>query len=138
MKIKVLDKKCMLTKGYAKDAGLDLRAREGKIIKYLEVANFKTGICVEIPLGRSGDVRPRSGLNKQGIIVAYGTVDPGYTGEIEVTIINLSGSDFEIKEHERIAQLVICKIDEEIDLEIVEELPASERGNRGFGSTGIK
>jgi dUTP pyrophosphatase len=136
MKVKVLDENCVLTKGYVGDAGWDLRAAEGKVIRVLETVVIGTGVCVEIPDGYSGDVRPRSSFNKMGIYCAYGTVDFGYTGEIKVALTNLSNELYVVKKYDRIAQLVVNKISEDNTLEFAHELEVSARGDKGFGSTG--
>ncbi|GLC32895.1 dUTP diphosphatase [Clostridium omnivorum] len=136
MKVKLIDKNCILTKGHITDAGWDLKTRESKVLEPLEVYTLPVGVCVQLPKGFSGDVRPRSGLNSKGIVVLYGTADFGYTGEIKVTLINLSGKPYQINQYDRIAQLVINKIDNDANLEIVEELSCSSRGANGFGSTG--
>lgn len=137
MKIKVLDNRCILSKGYVTDAGWDLRSRRKYVIAPGETIVVETGVCVEIPEGYSGDVRPRSSVSLQGILVHYGTVDVGFTGEVKVTVTNLNHErEFTIYQYERIAQLVINSIDDDSSLEIVQELNDSARGANGFGSTG--
>lgn len=122
-------------------AGMDLTADiEGSII--LEPGKFKiipTGIAVTIPYGYEAQVRPRSGLAlKYGITVlnSPGTIDADYRGEVCVILINLGEKPFEIKRGDRIAQMVVSKI-ELVKLVEVETLPDSQRGAAGFGSTGI-
>jgi len=98
-----------------------------------------TGICVEIPAGYEGQVRPRSGLaRKNGIIVSNtpGTIDADYRGEIIVLLTNLTGGRFKIERGMRIAQMVICPVVRGI-LTKVDELGVTERGTNGFGSTGV-
>lgn len=140
MKIKLLDKNCMPYKKYQNDAGLDLRARiDGEIRFYPNMRmTIPTGVCIEIMPGLVGDIRPRSGLVKDlGLVAQYGTIDAGYTGEIGVTLINLSTQHVTIQPYERIAQLVIHPILIP-EIEIVDDLEESDRGDKGFGSTGIK
>lgn len=98
-----------------------------------------TGIYVEIPEGYEGQVRPRSGLAKDyGVTVlnSPGTIDSDYRGEIKVILINLGKEPFRVKRGDRIAQLVIVPIVRAV-FEEVEELSNTERGEEGFGSTGI-
>jgi len=123
-------------------AGMDLRANiEAPItIKPLERAIVKTGLFIELPIGCEAQVRSRSGLAaKKGITVlnAPGTVDADYRGEIGVILVNLSNEDFTIENGERIAQLIIAKHERAV-WEEVEVLDTTERGEGGFGSTGIK
>ncbi len=123
-------------------AGMDIRANLDKpfILKPLERAIIKTGLFIALPQGYEAQVRPRSGLAiKKGITVlnAPGTIDADYRGEIGVILINLSNEDFEVKDGERIAQLVIAK-HESITWEEVTVLNETKRGEKGFGSTGLK
>lgn len=123
-------------------AGLDVRANnpEPIVLKPLERAMVPTGLFIEIPAGYEVQVRPRSGLAaKKGVTVlnAPGTIDADYRGEVCVILVNLSNADFVIEKGERIAQLVLAK-HERIDWECVNELASSERGEGGFGSTGVK
>jgi len=123
-------------------AGMDLRANliESVSLKPLERTIIKTGLFIELPVGIEAQVRPRSGLAaKKGITVlnAPGTIDADYRGEIGVILVNLSNEDFTIENGERIAQLIIAK-HERADWEEVEILGETERGEGGFGSTGVK
>ena len=124
--------------------GMDLRANieEEVTLKPLERKLFPTGIFVDIPMGYSGDVRPRSGLAfKHGITVlnSPGTVDPGYHGEVGVVLVNLSNDQFTIKPGDRIAQFVLSKIGqiEWEPVESVEEFNSESRGG-GFGHSGVE
>jgi dUTP pyrophosphatase len=97
-------------------------------------------VKIAMPQGIVGLVHPRSGLAaKNGITVlnAPGTVDSGYRGEVAVTLVNHSDVDFEIKRGDRIAQIVFQKY-EQVRFVEVTELPGSQRGDAGFGSTGVK
>ena len=123
-------------------AGMDLRANisESITIPPLGRVLVKTGLFVEIPIGYEAQVRPRSGLAfKKGITVlnSPGTIDADYRGEIGVILVNLSNEFFDIENGERIAQLVIAK-HERIDWQAVEILSDTDRGEGGFGSTGVK
>jgi dUTP pyrophosphatase len=121
------------------DAGLDLRANADVEVMAGERAMIPTGIAVAIPGGFAGLVLPRSGLaSKHGLTLANapGLIDAGYRGEVIVAIVNLDTTDaVKIARGERIAQLVIVAIPS-IDPTWVAQLPASQRGSDGFGSTG--
>lgn len=121
-------------------AGVDIRAniKEAITIGSLERVLIPTGIKMEIPLGYEVQVRPRSGLAiKHGITMlnSPGTIDSDYRGEIKVIVINLSKDNYTIEPNERIAQLVLNKVDQ-MDFVLVEELSDTERGAGGFGHTG--
>lgn len=123
-------------------SGMDVRANldESIVIPPLGRAMVKTGLYLEMENGIECQVRPRSGFAlKKGITVLNtpGTVDADYRGEIGVILINLSAENVEIQDGERIAQLVFCKI-EQVSLKAVDILSESERGDGGFGSTGLK
>lgn len=143
MKIKIINKSNHALPNYETmaSAGMDLRANlsESRILKPLERSIVGTGLFIELPIGVEAQVRPRSGLAaKKGITVlnAPGTIDADYRGEIGVILINLSNEDFEIVNGERIAQLVIAK-HERAEWVAVEALSETDRGEGGFGSTGV-
>ncbi|HYU58046.1 MAG TPA: dUTP diphosphatase [Actinomycetota bacterium] len=121
------------------DAGLDLAANAEVEIGPGERALVPTGLAIAIPEGHAGLVLPRSGLaSKHGIGLANapGLIDAGYRGEVTVSVINHDRSTpYRIRRGERIAQLVIVAVPA-VTLREVDELPDSERGGGGFGSTG--
>ncbi|WP_256010838.1 dUTP diphosphatase [Desertivirga xinjiangensis] len=123
-------------------AGMDLRAfiRENEIIiKPLQRVLIPTGLYMELPKGFEAQVRPRSGLAyKYGITVlnSPGTIDADYRGEIKILLINLSDTDFVVRNGDRVAQMVISKY-EQIDWGEVEILTDTVRGAGGYGHTGI-
>ena len=122
-------------------AGMDLRANidEPIIIKPLQRLVVNTGLFISLEPGYEAQIRPRSGLAlNKGITVinSPGTIDADYRGEIGVILINLSDSSFEINSGDRIAQMIIAK-HETISWRVVEKLDKSDRGNKGFGSTGV-
>ncbi len=124
----------------AGDAGADLVAREGVVLAAGGGrAMVPTGVAVAIPEGYAGFVLPRSGLAaRHGVTVvnAPGLVDAGYRGELTVALLNTDPeSDYEVHRGDRIAQLVIVAV-AAVNFEVVEELPASERGGGGFGHSG--
>lgn len=123
-------------------AGMDVRANNDQpvVLKPLGRAVVPTGLYLEIPAGYEVQVRPRSGLAaKKGVTVlnAPGTIDADYRGEVCVILVNLSDEEFTIVKGERIAQLVLAR-HEKIEWEEVDTLASSERGEGGFGSTGVK
>ena len=121
------------------DAGADLRAAETLVIPAGERRLVRTGVSIALQEGFVGLVHPRSGLAaKHGITVlnAPGTIDAGYRGEIMVTLLNTSSESFEVSAGDRIAQLLIQEIFKARFVEVT-ELPGSDRGHSGFGSTGV-
>ena len=121
-------------------SGLDLRANlsEPVVLKSLERKMIPTGLFLEIPIGYEVQVRPRSGLAfKHGItcLNSPGTVDSDYRGEIKIILINLSAEEHLINHGDRIAQMVVCKVEKAI-LQSVMELENTSRGEGGFGHTG--
>lgn len=126
------------TRAHEHDAGWDLHALEHDQLQPGETRKIRTGIAVGVPVGQVGDVRSRSGLAARNIIVANspGTLDPGYTGEVKVLLANRTHKRFIINPGDRIAQLVFTYINTQPMVE-VDELDATERGEGGFGSTGI-
>jgi dUTP pyrophosphatase len=125
-------------RAYAGDAGLDLAACDRHELGPGERATVGTGLAVAIPEGHAGFVQPRSGLAaRHGLTVvnAPGLVDSGYRGEIRVVLLNTDAREpFVVERGMRIAQLVVLPVPE-LDPVEVEELPESERGVRGFGSS---
>ena len=125
-------------RAYAGDAGLDLAACERHELGPGERATVGTGLAVAIPAGHAGFVQPRSGLAaRHGLTVVNspGLVDSGYRGEIRVVLLNTDAREgFTVEPGMRIAQLVVLPVPE-LDPVEVEELPESERGVRGFGSS---
>jgi dUTP pyrophosphatase len=122
------------------DAGADLRSSQAIVIQPGERATVPTGMAIALPAGYVGLVHSRSGLAaKNGIMVlnSPGTIDAGYRGEIKVTLLNTDKSEpFEIKVGDRIAQLLVQQVEQARFIQ-VEFLPDSNRGDGGFGSTGV-
>ncbi len=122
-------------------SGVDLRAAlaEPLTLRPGERALVPTGLVVEIPAGWEGQVRPRSGLAlKHGVTLANppGTIDSDYRGEVGVVLVNLGDAAHTVQPGDRVAQLVLARV-ERIEWQEAEELAESERGEGGFGSTGI-
>ena len=144
IKVKVVNKGHQPLPQYAtaQSAGMDLRANIDAPItlKPLERKLIPTGLHIALPVGYEAQVRPRSGLAlKKGITVLNtpGTVDADYRGEVGVILINLSQEDFVVEDGERIAQMIIARHDQ-ADFESVEILDETERGEGGYGHTGVK
>ncbi len=142
IKIKKINKKASIPEYMTKNSsGMDLFACIDKniILKPFERKLISTGFALAIPDGYEAQIRPRSGLAiKHGITLLNtpGTIDSDYRGEIKIILINLSNQDFIIKNGDRIAQMVINKI-EKVNIQLVDNLEDTERGDGGFGSTGI-
>jgi dUTP pyrophosphatase len=123
---------------YPGDAGLDLAACERVVLGPGEREIVATGVAVAIPFGYAGYVQPRSGLAADHgitIVNSPGLVDSGYRGELRVVLLNTDRErSFEIEPGMRIAQLVLIPVPP-VELRVVDELPVSERGERGFGSS---
>lgn len=126
---------------YPGDAGMDLRAVEAFHLEPFERALIPTGLAIAIPEGYAGLVQPRSGLAvKQGVTVLNtpGLIDSHYRGELKIALINLDPkSTFEVRPGDRIAQLVIQKV-ECVNWSVVDSLDETERGTGGFGSSGVQ
>ena len=144
IEIKVVNKGHQQLPAYAtpQSAGMDLRANldEPIVLRPLERKLIKTGLFIALPEGCEAQIRPRSGLAlKHGITVLNtpGTIDADYRGEIGVCLINLSQDDFIINDGERIAQMVIARHEQGAFVS-VEVLDETERGEGGYGHTGVK
>ena len=142
MKVKIINKSQHPLPAYETilSAGMDLRASltESIILQPMQRALIPTGLYIELPAGTEAQIRPRSGLAfKHGITVlnSPGTIVADYRGEIKVLLINLSQEPFEIKDSERIAQMIISK-HETVEWQLVESLNETQRGEGGFGHTG--
>ncbi len=138
IKIRRLDKSLPLpvyqTEG---SSGLDLYASRDCVLASGGFEMISTGVALEIPGGYEGEVRARSGLASKfgiGVLNSPGTIDSDYRGEIKVILFNIGKKDFEIKKGNRIAQLIITKV-EKVNLVETEELNSTKRENGGFGST---
>jgi len=144
MKIEIVNRGHQPLPQYATEqsAGMDLRANidDPVVLRPLERRLIPTGLHIALPPGYEAQVRPRSGLAlKHGITVlnAPGTVDADYRGEIGVVLINLSNQDFIVNDGERIAQMVIAR-HETAEFVEVETLSETQRGEGGYGHTGVK
>ena len=122
--------------GPAEDAGMDLRSVERVVVSPGAALGVPTGIAIELPPGYEAQVRPRSGMAlKHSMTCNFGTIDPGYRGEIRVVMFNLGKADYVVEKGDRIAQLVIARY-EAVEWEEGTDLTGTERGEGGFGSSG--
>jgi dUTP pyrophosphatase len=142
--IKVINKGHQPLPAYAtaQSAGMDLRANidQPVVLHPMERKLIGTGLYIALPEGYEAQVRPRSGLAlKHGLTVLNtpGTIDADYRGEIKVLLVNLSADDFVVNDGERIAQMVVAR-HEKADFIEVEALDETERGDGGYGHTGVK
>jgi len=122
--------------GHKGDAGLDLFSCADYVLGAGEVKAIQTGIKVAIPRGYVGLIWDKSGISLKGVHKLAGVVDAGYRGEVQVVMINLGNTPYEIKKGMKIAQMLIQPINEVKVIE-VEDLDDTSRGEGGFGSTGL-
>lgn len=136
LKIKKVYPDAILPKRFSvDDAGLDLFSYESQPLHPNETRLISTGIAMEIPPGHYGRVAPRSGISLDRIFVNAGVIDRGYRGEVKVMLHNCGTQSYPILKGTRIAQLILEKISIPVVQE-VQELGATDRGDKGFGSTG--
>lgn len=140
--IKILSRDAQIPHmAYNGDAGVDLRSVERIVLKPQERAMVATGLAIALPEGYAGFILPRSGLAaKHGVSIvnAPGLIDSNYRGELKVILLNTDpDNSFTIEIGDRIAQLIVMPVPT-INFEQVEELTESQRGESGFGSSGIR
>lgn len=138
MKIKLLNKNCIPERKHDWDAGLDMKAAETVTIKSGENRQIGLGVCVQIPVGYVGLMCPRSSIGVNTMLrpsISVGVIDAGYTGEVHQPYTNIGDEPITLQEGERIGQLVVVPL-LDFDLEFVDELEPTERGDGAFGSTG--
>ena len=143
LKIQIINKSGNALPNYETiaSAGMDLRANvtETIILKPLERLLIPTGLFMELPIGYEAQIRPRSGLAfKHGITIlnSPGTIDADYRGEVKILLVNLSSVEFEIKNGDRVAQMIVAK-HEKVNWEEVDILSETVRGEGGYGHTGV-
>lgn len=123
------------TRAFLTDAGLDLYAMHGGLVRAHQAATFHTGTHVELPHGTVGILMPKSGMMTRHDLLTFGVVDEGYTGEILVHIFNCGTEDYSIKSGDKVSQMLIMPVLYE-PVKIVDEINGGDRGQSGFGSTG--
>lgn len=141
LKIKKIDDSAIIPNyAHSTDSGMDLYSIEDKIIRPGETALIKTGLKIELPQNTEAQIRPKSGIalkNSVTVLNTPGTIDEGYTGEIQVILINHGERLYKVNKGEKIAQMVIMPVIR-VQVEQVNELQETPRGLGGFGSTGLK
>lgn len=135
MRIKLDEGAFEPVRAHSTDAGLDLRAMRGGLVRAGQAATFHTGVHVELPAGTAGVLLPKSGLMTNRDIITFGVVDESYRGEVLVHMFNLGCEDYSVRAGDKISQMLVVPVRYEA-VEIVDELSDGERGDSGFGSTG--
>lgn len=136
MKIMLDDYGIIPTRAHKTDAGLDLKSPQDFMIFPGGSATIRTGVHIQLPPGTCGLLVAKSGLNVKKDITSTGLIDEGYTGEITVKLQNNSGTTWTFKRGDKISQLVVLPVFYE-EIELVDKISGLERGNNGFGSTGV-
>lgn len=135
MKVRIDDFAFIPERAHNTDAGLDLKSPICIEIPARSSAVIDTGVHVDLPIGTAGFLKSKSGLNVNHDITSDGVIDVGYTGSIKVKLYNHGIIPYQVLRGDKITQLVVVECHFP-DVEIVEELDNTERGNKGFGSTG--
>ena len=135
MKIRLDENAFMPIRAHGTDAGLDLRSPIDVCVPARNSKCISTGVHVELPHNTAGFLKSKSGLNVKYGITSEGVIDVGYTGAIMVKLYNHSNKHYKVKRGDKISQLVIVPIVIP-ELELVDELAETERGENGFGSSG--
>lgn len=135
MKIKLDDGAFMPTRAHDTDAGLDLYAKDSKVVPAHGSAIFNTGVHMELPNRTAGFLKSKSGLNVKHNLTSEGVIDVGYTGSIVVKLYNHGDTDYQVHVGDKISQLVILPVVLP-HMVVVDELDETDRGDGGFGSTG--
>jgi len=133
--LKVSPEATLPTRAHADDAGLDLYCLEDVILTPQKGKTTRTGIAIALPKGFVGLVADRSSMAKKGVKIAGGVIDAGYRGEIHVVLWNISNEEIRVQRGERIAQLLILPVATP-QVREVNALDETERGAKGFGSSG--
>lgn len=134
---KLTDSAKLPSYAHAGDAGMDIFSDEEVLILPNRRTLVKTGISIELPKGYVALVWDKSGVAKNGLTKIGGVIDSGYRGEYKIMLFNISSSTYKIIKGQKIAQILIQKV-EEPQIEEVKEISKSTRGSSGFGSTGLK
>ena len=124
------------SRAHSTDAGLDLYAMHGGLVRAHQAATFHTGVHVELPAGTAGILMPKSGMMTRHDLLTFGIIDEGYTGEVLVHIFNCGGEDYSVRPGDKVSQMLIVPVLYE-PVEIVDEITGGDRGSAGFGSTGV-
>lgn len=124
------------TRAFPTDAGLDFYSMRDGTVPAHGSATFGTGVHVELPKGTAGIILPRSGLMVKRDLLTFGVIDESYRGEIMVHMMNHSDEEYRVYAGDKISQMLIVPVLYE-DVEVVDVLAEGERGENGFGSTGV-
>lgn len=135
MKAKLDEWGHMPTRAHGTDAGLDIKAPFYAIVPARGSMIFRTGVHVQLPHGTAGIMQSKSGLMVNKGILSFGLIDEGYTGEIVIKLFNLTDYPYQVHAGDKISQMIIVPVRYE-EIELVDELDDSERGESGFGSSG--
>lgn len=135
MNVKIDTGAYMVERAHETDAGIDIKARDNRLVMAHSGAVVHTGVHVQLPHNTAGLLVSKSGLNVTHGITSTGLIDEGYTGEILVKLYNHSDEDYFVHAGDKISQLVVIPVMYE-NVELVESLENTDRGNNGFGSTG--
>lgn len=135
MKVKLDPGALIPRRAHDADAGYDLYARESKLVRAGQSAVFDTGVHVALPKGYAGLLVSKSGLNVNHDMTSTGLIDAGYTGSIKVKLFNHGACDYAVKAGDKISQLVVMPVMTS-DVDLVDALDETERGENGFGSSG--
>ena len=135
MKVKLRKGAYMPERAHETDAGYDLRSPVSIDIPARSHVNINTGVSLQIPNGYCGFIKSRSGLNSKCGLTSEGVIDSGYRGEIVVTLRNHTDASYTVKRGDKISQIVFLPVFAE-EMEAVDVLDESDRGEAGFGSTG--
>lgn len=134
---KFVEDACLPLRAHADDAGYDLASVEDVVIGAGEWKLVNTGLGITVPKGTYGRIAPRSGVSTKGISINAGVIDRGYKGVVKCLMVNHGKEPYEVKKGARICQLILEKIVCDCEIELVDDLEASERDERGFGSSGF-
>lgn len=137
MKIKLDEGARVPSRAHPQDAGLDLFALRSGWVRAKKSKTFETGVHVELPEGTTGILLPKSGLMCNNNIISFGVVDEPYRGEIKVHLFNLGDKNYWVEKGDKIGQMLVMNVRYE-NIEIVNELSETDRGESGFGSTGVR
>ena len=137
MRVKLDEGAYMPEYAHEDDAGMDIRSPKQFVVPSHGSYVIDTGVHVEIPKGYAGFLKSKSGLNVKHGITSEGVIDTGYTGSIVVKLYNHNELSYIINPGDKITQLVLVKVGHGAPFELVDELEDTERGDGGFGSTGV-
>lgn len=123
-------------KKHDEDAGFDLSSDEDFTIEPWSKYLVSSGICFTVPQGTYGQIAPRSGMSMKGVFVNAGVIDRNYTGEVKILLFNMTSEPLAFKQGDRVAQLIVKKIENPKVVDCINGLQSTDRGSGGFGSTG--